>query len=291
MLLLAVLATSVSSLLVKLADAPGVVTAMWRNIFAAAVVLPFAVWRGAGELRMLSRRERLYLGVSGVALGLHFATWMTSLDYTSVASSVFFVTITPIFVSLGSQFVLRERVPWPVWVAVMITVGGGVIIIGVDLRGPQGWTELLGDALALAGALFVTVYLLVGRTLRPKLHLMSYIGVVYTVAAVTITLAAFTMGFRVVGYASRTWLMFALLALVPSLVGHSTYNWALRHVASYVISVVNLGEPVIAIVLAFLFLDETPTPLKILGGAVLLGGIFLAIYFTRRREALPQPID
>lgn len=291
MLLLAVSATSVSALLVKLAarESPGVVTAMWRNVFAAAVVLPFALARGTGEIRALTRRQRLLLGVSGVALGLHFATWMASLDYTSVASSVFFVTITPIFVSLGSQFILREPVPWPVWIAVLITVCGGAIIMGVDLGGPAGLEELFGDALALLGALFVTAYLLVGRSLRPKLHLVPYVGAVYTIAAITIVIAALSMGYDLVGYAPSTWLMFALLALIPSLIGHSSYNWALRHFPSFIISVVNLGEPVIAIVLAYLFLKgETPSATKLLGGAFLLIGIFLAIYFTRRSQALSQ---
>ncbi len=289
MLLLAVSATSVSALLVKLADAPGVVTAMWRNIIAAAIVLPFALARGACEIKALTRRERLLLGGSGVALGLHFATWMTSLDYTSVASSVFFVTITPIFVSLGSQFILREPVPWPVWIAVAITVCGGVIIMGVDLSGPTGLKELFGDALALVGALFVTAYLLIGRTLRPKLHLLPYIGAVYAIAAITIFVAALLMREPLVGYSPPTWLMFALLALVPSLVGHSSYNWALRYFPSFVISVVNLGEPVIAIVLACFFLrGEEPSAAKIGGGAVLLVGIFLAIYFTRQAEAPAQ---
>jgi drug/metabolite transporter (DMT)-like permease len=274
MLLLAVSATSVSALLVKLAarESPGVVTAMWRNVIAAAVVLPFALARGTGEIRALAPRQRLLLGVSGVALGLHFATWMASLDYTSVASSVFFVTITPIFVSLGSQFILREPVPWPVWIAVLITVCGGTIIVGVDLGGPMGLRELFGDALALIGALFVTAYLLVGRSLRPKLHLVPYIGAVYTIAAITIFVAALAMGYRLTGYAPGTWLVFAL-----------------RHFPSFVISVVNLGEPVIAIILAYFFLEgETPSATKLLGGALLLVGIFLAIYFTRRSQALAQ---
>jgi drug/metabolite transporter (DMT)-like permease len=284
-------ATSVSALLVKLAgrESPGVVTAMWRNVFAAAVVLPFALARGTGEIRALTPRQRLLLGVSGVALGLHFATWMASLDYTSVASSVFFVTITPIFVSLGSQFILREPVPWPVWIAVLITVCGGTIIVGVDLHGPAGLSELFGDVLALIGALFVTVYLLVGRSLRPKLHLVPYVGAVYTIAAVTLSIAALAMRYRLTAYAPSTWLMFALLALIPSLIGHSSYNWALRHFPSFVISVVNLGEPVVAIVLAYLFLKgETPSATKLVGGAVLLVGIFLAIYFTRRSQAPAQ---
>jgi len=289
MLLLAVMATSISALLVKLADAPGVVTAMWRNIFAAAIVLPLALAHGTGEIKTLSNRERLLLGLSGVALGLHFATWMASLDHTSVASSVFFVTITPIFVSLGSQFILRESVPWPVWIAVLITVGGGVVIVGVDLGGSG--KELFGDTLALAGALFVTAYLLIGRTLRPKLHLISYVGAVYTVAAVTLFVMALLMQYRLVGYPSQAWLMFALLALVPSLIGHSSYNWALRHFPSFVISVVNLGEPVIAIILAYLFLSETPSATKITGGAILLLGIFTAVYFTRRSGMPAQPID
>jgi len=290
MLLLAVSACSVSAYLTRLAElegSPGVVTAMWRSLIAAVVVLPLALARGRGKIKALTKRERFLLAVSGVALGLHLAAWTASLDYTSIASAVLFVTLTPIFVSLGSQFILRERLSWPVWLAIFITVGGGIIIIAVDL-GASG--QLFGDLLALLAALLVTVYLLIGRTLRPKLHLLPYIGTTYTIAAITIFLTALAMGHNLVAYTPRAWLMFVLLALFPSLVGHSSYNWALRHFPSFVISVVNLGEPVIAIILAALFLDEAPTATKTVGGLILLLGIFLTIHFTRRREAT-APLD
>jgi drug/metabolite transporter (DMT)-like permease len=291
MLLLAVASTSVSSLLVRYADAAGAggfTTAMWRNVIAAGVVLPLALCRGIGDLLALSWRERLMLVASGVALGLHFASYIVSLYFTTVASTMFFVAITPVFVALASHFILRERVPPAFWAAIGVTFCGGVMIVGRDL---SELAKLRGDALALSAALFVTVYLLVGRTLRPKLHIASYVAATYTLAAATTTVATLAAGEPVVGYAPTAWLMFALLALVPSVLGHGSYNWALRHFPSYVISVTNLGEPVIATVLAALFLDETPSALKVAGGAVLLAGVVLAIHITRRGEVLPQPID
>ncbi len=288
MLLVAVSATSISALLVRYAEAegaPGIVTAMWRTVFAAALVLPLALWRGLADIAALSARERLLLAASGVALGLHFAAYIVSLYFTTVASTMFFVAITPIFVALGSHWVLRERVAPLFWIAIIVTVIGGLLIVGVDVKELK---KIHGDALALAAGLFVTVYLLIGRTLRPKLHVLSYIGATYTLAALTTTAATLVLREPIVGYAPRAWLMFALLAVGPSIVGHGSYNWALRHFASYVISVVNLGEPVIAILLAYFFLAETPTPMKLVGGAVLLLGISLAIYFTRQAEA-PAP--
>jgi drug/metabolite transporter (DMT)-like permease len=287
-LLVAMLSTSVSALLVRLADAPGIVTAMWRNVFAAAIVLPFALGRGMRDLAGLTRRQRLLLVVSGLALGLHLAAYIVSLDYTTVASTMFFVAITPIFVALGSQFVLHERVAWPVWIAIAITVCGGVIIVGVDI---EELARLRGDAFALAAAFLVTVYLLIGRTLRPKLHIVSYVGATYTISAAITVVVAVALREPVTGYAADTWLMFILLALVPSVLGHGSYNWALRHFQSYVISVVNLGEPVIAIVLAALFLHEVPSATKALGGAILLAGIFMVIYYSRPRRLAPQPVD
>jgi len=261
---------------------------MWRNVFAAGIVLPFALGRGMRDIAALTRRERLLLVVSGLALGLHLAAYIVSLDYTTVASTMFFVAITPIFVALGSQFVLRERVAWPVWVAITITVCGGVIIVGVDVH---ELTRLQGDAFALAASLLVTVYLLIGRTLRPKLHILSYVGATYTVSAAITLVAVFALRAPVTGYAPNTWMLFVLLALVPSVFGHGSYNWALRHFQSYVISVVNLGEPVIAIALAALFLHEVPNRTKTLGGAILLAGIFLVIYYSRPRQLAPQPVD
>jgi len=287
-LLVAVLSTSVSALLVRLADAPGIVTAMWRNVFAAAIVLPFALGRGMRDVSALTWRERLLLVVSGLALGLHLAAYIVSLDYTTVASTMFFVAITPILVALGSQFVLRERVAWPVWIAIAVTVCGGVIIVGVDVH---ELTRLKGDAFALAASLLVTVYLLIGRTLRPKLHILSYVGATYTVSAAITVVAAIALRQPVTGYAANTWMLFVLLALVPSVLGHGSYNWALRHFQSYVISVVNIGEPVIAIALAAMFLHEAPSPAKILGGGILLAGIFMVIYYSRPRQLVPQPVD
>ncbi|MBN1917844.1 MAG: DMT family transporter [Verrucomicrobia bacterium] len=291
MLLLAVLSTSVSALLVVYArdqGAGGFATAMWRNVIAAGVVLPLALLRGIDDILALSRRERLMLAASGVALGLHFASYIVSLHFTTVASTMFFVAITPVFVALGSHCILGERVSPPFWAAIAVTFCGGLLIVGKDL---SELARIRGDALALAAALFVTVYLLVGRTLRPKLHIVSYVAATYTLAALTTTAATLVAGEPVVGYTTTAWLMFALLALGPSILGHGSYNWALLHFPSYVISVTNLGEPVIATVLAYLFLDQTPTPLKLAGGAVLLAGVVLAIHITRRGENLPQPID
>ena len=212
----------------------------------------------------------------GVVLAVHFATWITSLSYTSVASSVIFVHVDPIFVALVSHFVLGEKVSKRVALGIGIAFLGASIIALGDLG--VGRENLLGDALSLVGAIALGIYIMAGRRLRQRLDLTTYVTPVYAVSATMLALGSAVVGAPLTGYDLETILMFVAIALVPMIFGHTLYNWALKWISAPVVSISLLGEPVGASLLAFLILSESPSPLTFVGGAVTLAGILVCTY-------------
>lgn len=271
---------SSASILIKLAAAPVLIIAAYRLGIAALVLAPVTLAVRREHLRALSRRDWLIGAVAGSFLGLHFIAWIASLEYTSVASSVVLVTINPIFVGLGMVVIFRERLhPLLVW-GIALSVTGGILIGYSDFQ-VEG-QALLGDLLALLGAVFHSGYLLLGQRLRRRLDLLPYITLVYGMAALLVLAAALVTQQSFTGYAPGTYLVMVLLALGPQLLGHTAYNWTLRYVSAAVVAVAILGEPVGASILAYFILDESLTLLQLGGGALVLIGIYLALRTQRR---------
>ncbi|MGQ9478127.1 MAG: DMT family transporter [Candidatus Bipolaricaulia bacterium] len=272
-LLGAVAILSFGSILIRLTPVPAPTIAAYRLTLATLLLAPLA-WRGRAELKELSRQDLALSLASGLFLALHFITWISSLKWTSVASSVVLVSTNPIFVGLGSRFLLRERLaPLLIW-GIAISFIGGVLIGYSDLR--FGGKELIGDLLALGGALFASGYLLLGRRVRRRIGLVNYIFVVYGLAAAVLIAIALTSGQPLFGHSGRAYLFMFLLALGPQLLGHSGLNWALRYISAAMVAVATLGEPVGATILAYLILGEGLTPLQAGGGLLILVGIYLA---------------
>lgn len=285
-LLVGVVAVSFAAILIRLAEAPSLVIAAYRLTLASLIVLPVGFLRCWGELRGLRRQDLLYAVVAGVCLSLHFALWIASLDYTTVASSVVFVTTNPIFVGIASHLFTQDTISRLMFAGIILAVLGGLIMGWDDLA--LGGRQLWGDFLALLGAIMAAGYFMVGRRLRPKVSLLAYISIVYPMAALgALALCAFTRQ-SFTGYAPYTYLMFILLAIVPQLIGHSSFNWALRHLSAPVVTVAILGEPVGATILAYFILREAPTVVKIAGGALILGGIYVSLREeSSRRRSVP----
>ncbi len=276
-LLVGVLAASTASPIIRLAQAGEVnslAIAAWRLTLASLILAPITLTTRREELRGLSRRDWLLMLGSGVMLAVHFATWISSLAYTSVAASVVLVSTSPLFVGLGSFLILRERLSRPLVVGLVIATVGS-IIIGMDDWG-QGTHRLTGDLLALAGAISVAVYFLIGRRLRARLSLLAYVFPVYSTAAVTLMVVAALAGVRLGGYLALQWLWLLLLALGPQITGHSSLNWALRHLPATYVTLAVLGEPIGSSILAWIILGELPGPVTVLGGALVLAGIAVA---------------
>lgn len=276
-LLVSIVAVSTASILIRLTDAPPMAIATWRLALSTLMLLPFFLKRGGvSKIRTMGQRELLLLAGVGVVLAVHFATWITSLSLTSVASSVIFVHVDPIFVALVSHFIFKERVSRRVTLGIVVAFVGASIIAFGDLG--IGGGNLAGDALSLVGGVALGIYILAGRRLRQRHDLTTYVTPIYAVSAAVLALGSVAIGVPLFGYDFGVILMFSIIALVPMIFGHTLYNWALRWITAPVVSISLLGEPVGASFLAFLILSESPGPLTLVGGAITLAGILICAY-------------
>ncbi len=295
----AILAVSTASIFIRFAQGegtPSLAIAAYRLTIASLVLAPIALIRYRMELRILTRKEWLLGLLSGIFLALHFATWITSLEYTSVASSVVLVSTSPLWVALLGPIFLRERPTVFTILGMILALIGGTVIALSDacawqsglvcpdasefLQGKAMW----GNFLALAGAWTVTGYLLIGRRLRAKMSLVPYIFMVYGMAAFILVVIMLATGNPPFGYTPISYLWMLLLALLPQLIGHSTYNWALRYMPAALVAVMTLGEPIGSTILAYIILQEQPGWIKIIGGIFILAGIYLAGRVEKQKQ-------
>jgi len=289
-IVIAIIAVSTGSIFVRFAqlEAPSLVIAALRMGFAVVVIAPFAIVRYRSELRKLTRRELLLAVLSGGFLAIHFAAWITSLEYTSIVSSVVLVSTGPLWVALFSPLFLKEKISKPVMIGMLLALLGGTVIAlgdscqisgGLVCPSMSGFLRgdaLLGNFLALVGAWAVAGYLMIGRRLRSGMSLVPYIFLVYGVAAVALCTAMLVAGQRPTGFSGMTYVWILLLALVPQLIGHSTFNWILRYLPTTLVAITTLGEPVGSAVLAYFILQEIPASLTLFGGFLILIGIYVS---------------
>jgi len=278
---------SFAAILIRFAHAegaPSLAIAAVRLAVAAAVLTPFALFRSGCEVRRLRRRELGFCMLSGAFLAAHFWAWITSLEHTSVASSTALVTTNPLWVALISAIVLRERPGGKALIGVVLTLAGSMLVFAADsVRISDGMSPLLGNTLALVGALAASGYLLVGRALRARVSLTAYIWLAYSAAAVLLVAAATLSGISVSALPGSAWIFMLALALGPQLIGHTTFNWALRRLTATFVAIAILGEPVGSALLAYFFFGEQFGMLQFVGFVLLLLGIFVAAREENRR--------
>jgi len=269
-----VVAVAFAAIFIKKAEAPSIVIAAYRLGIAAVIITPIALMKAGTELKNLTVKEYLMAISSGGFLALHFALWISSLRYTSVTSSVVLVTASPIFVAVASYLLFKEKITRRILIGIVVSIIGA-IIIGFN-SWVLGGASVKGSILALSGAMAITGYLLIGRRLRQKMGILSYIFLTYLSAAIVLIIWALIVGGSFTGYSGFTYLMFVLLALIPQLIGHSLLNWSLKFVPATMVTIAVLGEPVGATILALAILQEVPSGFEIAGGLLILGGIALA---------------
>jgi len=271
-LLLAVLATTYAGPIVRFATAPALAIAFWRLALVLPVVFGFAL-----RERRYRWQEAGLMVASGLLLALHFWMWIASLRFTTVASSVLLVNLRPVFVWaiaagwLGEHPGRMER--WGIVVAIL----GAVLIGAVDARGSVG--ALGGDVLALLAALAAAGYSVIGRRVRRTVGVWTYVSGVYATAAVALGIAGLVSRTRLTGFGARDWAVFGGLAVGPMLIGHTGYNYALKHFRATTVNVAGLGEPVGAALLAWAIpsIHEVPTAQVVIGGVLVIAGIGLAL--------------
>jgi drug/metabolite transporter (DMT)-like permease len=288
-LALALLGVSASGPLVRLSAAHPLAIASWRLGFSLVVIgIALAI---TGEWRQWRRITRRELGIAigaGTMLALHFWSWNTSVTLTSVAASVVLVNTQPVVVALLSALWLRERPTRRQWLGIAISMLGALLVafphlVSDALDGTGHPRALLGDLLAIGGAVTAAIYFVAGRRLRATLDLWPYVGLVYGTCFVTLLALSALADAPLAPQPPAELAIFAALALGPMLLGHTGLNWALKHSPAYVVNLTLLGEPVGATLIAALLpgIRETPSPATLVGGAIVLAGILL----TARRQS------
>lgn len=273
-LVLGVFAVSTGAIFARLADAPALVIAAYRLGLASILLAPITWWKARDELLNLSMRELGLALISGLFLAMHFATWISSLNYTSVANSVVLVNTNPLWVGLLTPLIAREKIKRAAVLSIIISVIGGVIIgLGDFTTAKQA---LWGDGLALIGSICAAIYLLLGRNLRRKLSLLSYIFVCYGSAALILWAIVILLNLPVTGFSTETVTAFWAMALISQLIGHTCYNWALKWFSASLIAISLLGEPIGSTILAYILFDEGLTWWKVIGGIIILCAIYIA---------------
>lgn len=276
-LFVAVIAVGFSSILIRLSGAPSLVLSFYRLAISVVIFLVPVLVRERQMIKRLTRRDWLLLLGSALALALHFYSWIESLHYTTVASSTVLVTANPFIVLLLGYWFLGERTNRTGILAMVIGVAGATIVGWGDFR--VGGTALFGDILAVIGAITVSVYMIAGRFARQRMSAMLYSTVVYALAALFLWLLMLPQGVRLAPYSGREWLLFAALAVIPTVLGHTLFNWALKHVSASTVSMSLLGEPVVASVVAWFLFGEKPGWSTVGGGVLLLTGIGLFLAY------------
>lgn len=269
-----IMAISTGAIFARLADAPALVIAAYRVGLATLILSPYALVKLRGELTALSRKDLGFAALSGFFLAMHFATWISSLDYTSVANSVVLVNTSPLWVALLTPLVTRDKVPWIIYVSIGLSVLGAGIISAGDFA--TGGKALLGDFLALLGSICLSAYLLMGRNLRVRLSLPAYVFICYGSAAVILWVLVLALGMPFTGFSDRTYMAFLGMAVIAQLLGHTSYNWALKWLSTSVVAICMLGEPIGSTILAYIIFNEGLTWWKWIGGALILAGIYIS---------------
>ncbi len=274
------LAISMSPIIVRFAQAdglPSLFIAAGRLILASLILTPLTLRAHRAELASLRRTDLLLAAATGMILAIHFITWISSLEYTSVLVSVVLVTTSPLWVALIEFVFLKARIGrWVIVGLVVAFVGGLLIGAGGEADTTVGRDPVLGGALALAGAVAFACYLVLGRKLRPKLSLLPYIWLVYSFAAVFLLALVIITGTPVGGYSSTGYLMIVLLAIFPQLLGHSSFNFALRYLSATYVGIASQIEPIGSAIAAFLIFGEVPFAVQVVGSAAILVGVAIA---------------
>ena len=285
MIVVGLIGISMSSILVKYSTAPSAITAAWRLLWTVLLMTPVVLGKGTvrNELFHISRKTLLLSGISGVFLAVHFVLWFESLQHTSVASSTTIVCTEVIWVSLGYCLFLKGKLSGRALAAIAVTFIGSTVIASSDSS--QGGAQLYGDILALLAAIAVAAYTLIGRIVRKDTSTTVYTYLVYGACAGVLLLLCCLMGESLTGYGVGAVIVGFLLAVVSTLLGHSIFSWCLKYFSPSFVSASKLCEPVAAAVLAGILFGEVPGILQVVGGVLIIAGVYFYSRIEREEQA------
>lgn len=274
-IIIGVISVALSAIFVKLATADAGVIAFYRMFFSVLLMLPVFLMKYKWEISIFKRRDWVFSTIAGILLAFHFIFWFESLNYTSVASSTVLVTLQPIFAFAGTYFFFKERISVKTILSAVIAILGSIIISWGDFQ--INGSALFGDVLALIGCAFITAYLLFGQDVRKRISIITYTFVVYSISTITLLFYVLIKGESLGPHPATDWFWFIMLALIPNLLGHTLFNWAIKWVSTNVISIAILLEPVGASILAYYVFHETLSTSQITGGIIVLMGVLLFV--------------
>nr|WP_046180951.1 DMT family transporter [Domibacillus tundrae] len=283
-LFLGVFALSTSAIFVKLADAPATITAFYRMLFAAVMLLPFLLVnkKNRQALRLLSKKQWGLGLLSGVFLAAHYVLWFESLNYTSVASSTVIVTLQPLFSLVGGYFLFKERFSKGAITGCLIAIAGSIVIGWQDFQ--ISGQALFGDILAFIAAGIITAYFFIGQHVRKRLSLIPYSVIGYGSSTLLLGVFAVSQQTPFFNYSVPTWWSFIGLAFIATILGQTIFNWLLKWLSTSIISMSILGETIGTCILAYFILDEVISLQQGMGIALILIGLALFLLQQRNKE-------
>jgi drug/metabolite transporter (DMT)-like permease len=277
-LAIAIVAVSSSGPMIAACAAPALAIAFWRCFIGATVTAPFAWLKNQEIWRNLTKRDFLGAALAGFFLGLHFAAWIPSLRYTSIAASTAIVATQVVWAALIAH-ALGVKAPGKEWFGIAISLIGVIMLTGIDVS--LNPTALIGDLLALLGAMFAAAYMTVGQRVRKNIPTSVYTTLVYAAAAAVLLVFVLVSDSPLSGYAARDWILILGLTAIAQLLGHTLMNMALRSLSATTISLAILLEMPGAVLIAWFWPGQQP-PWQIFPAVVLImTGLVIVISSTR----------
>ncbi len=281
-LIVGMIAISFAPILVRYSDAPVSVQGMYRMLFTVLLMLPFG-HRQLRSVSSISRKDWGLLGLAGFFLALHFLLWMASLNYTSIASSTIILTLEPVFVMIGAYFAFKDKIGKLPLLGLALALAGAFVVGSGDFR--ISGEAFKGDILSFTGMLAVVVNMLVAKVILRRVSSYLYSLIVFAIAFVCFAIYNAVLGINVIDYVPTEWLIFILLAIVPTVLGHMIFNWLLQFISPTTISMTVLAEPVGASLLGLMLFGEMLTTSQLIGGVLVIVGLLLYM----RTESLGIP--
>ena len=278
-LFLGVICVSLASIFIKLiADVPSIVITAYRLSISSVILISYSFLKNK-PLMLNSKKDMAAAALGGLFLSAHFIFWIASIKYTSIPSSVTLVSTSPIFVGLFSYLILREKQNTAIVISIIMSIAGSIILTcsdgGLIIRS-LNQKALMGDVFALLGAIAVSGYFIIGSYLRRSMDIIHYITLVYGFAALFSLCFSFAFNERMFGYKTSSYIFMVLLAVVPQLIGHTSFNWALKYAKTSVVSIATLGEPIGATILAYIIFRQGVNLIQGIGMTIILTSIFVA---------------
>lgn len=278
MILVGIIGISLSAIFVRYSAAPSAVTASFRLLWTVLLLSPAALGKREirTEMSQMGLRTLALSALSGLFLALHFWLWFESLGHTSVASSTTIVCTEVIWVSLGYCLFMKGRLSVKAVAAIAVTIIGSALIAFSDSMSEGA--HLYGDLLSLLAAIAVAIYVLIGKVVRRSLSTTAYTYVVYAACSAALLLITLFQGQHLFAHGPSAIIVGMLLAIFSTLLGHSIFSWCLKYFSPSFVSASKLCEPVAASMLAAFLFGEMPSPVQLLGGALIIGGV---LYYSR----------